>query len=240
MKFEDLIKKLQSLLNKEGEKLMVDGVAGSLTRAALEKYDVDLVLTAKAPQQSAPLNVPHADNPAYIEGKKYVGKSEYDSKFNAFLSGFWKLVGVPSYKTIIGSTFAWCGLFIFAMNTEVGQKAISGAAGARNWATYGQKIDYKKNGIPKGAVVHINHASNCSSGSDNHVTFADGDCTAEEINRSGASFPGFGGNQGDRVTRSNYPVNDICEVRWPSEIALPGPITKSIGCTGSSSSESTR
>lgn len=179
-------------------------------------------------------------NPAYNEAKKYTGKKEQEPAFNIWLSKFWKVVGLPNYKTIIGTSFAWCGLFVAAMNTQVGQKIVSGAAGARNWASYGQEINWKQNGIPRGAVIHINHEANCTSRKSNHVTFADGDCTAEELAKQNATFPGFGGNQNDTVKRSVYPVAHICEVRWPTEVELPGKVLKSIDCNGTTKKESTR
>jgi hypothetical protein len=184
--------------------------------------------------------VKQEENPAYIEAKKHKGKSEYDSKFNKYLSAFWPKAGLSKYKTIIGSSFAWCGLFIIAMNSEVGLKYITGGAGAKNWAKYGQAIDWKKNGIPRGAVMHINGNGNCTAGSGNHVTFADADCTASDLMKSGAIVPGFGGNQSNTVKRSIYAVKNLCAVRWPAEIALPKPIEKSVDCNGSTTSDSTR
>ena len=180
------------------------------------------------------------ENPAYLEAKKHTGKSEYDSTFNKYLSAFWPKAGLSGYKTIIGSSFAWCGLFILAMNSEVGLKYISGAAGARNWAKYGQAIDWKKNGIPRGAVLHINGNTDCSSGSGNHVTFADADCTPADLLKSGAVVPGFGGNQSNTVKRSIYPVKNLCAVRWPAEIPLPQAITVSSDCNGSTTGDSTK
>jgi hypothetical protein len=70
--------------------------------------------------------------------------------------------------------------------------------------------------------------------------FADGACSAEDLLKPGAVVPGFGGNQGDAVNRSNFPANDICEVRWPSEVPLPGPVLESSGCAGKPDKTSTR
>lgn len=183
----------------------------------------------------------HEINPAYTEAKKYEGKKETDSKFGAWLSAFWAKVGLKNYKTIIGTTFAWCGLFVFAMNTQVGQKAVSDAAAAVSWMKYGQAIDWKANGIPKSAVVQINHNGKCGSSSGNHVTFADGDCSAADLAKPNATFPGFGGNQSDQVKRSNYSVKEICRVAWPSEMPLPGKIEKSVNCaSGGTNNETTR
>jgi len=236
----DLIKRLQSAMNSAGSKLSVDGQFGAKTLAESEKYDIEISVKIRQnqPAESPPLA---GQNPAYLEAKKYAGKKETDKTFGAWLSSFWGRVGLPGYKTIIGSAFAWCGLFIFAMNTQVGQKAITGAAGARNWAKYGVEIEWKKDGIPRGSVMHLNNGGNCSSGSGNHVTFADGDGTATELAKAGATVPGFGGNQGDSVKRSIYSAAKICAVRWPAEIPKPPPVKASRGCTGSASSgESTR
>jgi hypothetical protein len=179
-------------------------------------------------------------NPAHQEAKKYLGKTEFMKPFSDWLSRFWPKAGLPSYKTIVGTSFAWCGLFVLAMNSEVGLKYVGGAAAAISWQKYGQPIDWKKNGIPEGAVVQINH-NKCGSGSGNHVTFADGDCTAQDLLKSGATFPGLGGNQQSSVRRSDYPVTEICAVRWPSELPLPGPVTQSVNCmTNQNNKGSTR
>lgn len=231
-----LIRGLQQALNGAGENLVVDGDLGPKTEAAMAKYkiSVSFELEKRDPAAAPPIN------PAYVEAKKYAGKSEYDKSWSDWLSKFWGKVGLPGWKTIVGTSAAWCGLFVAAMNLETGQKIISGAAGARNWAKYGVEVDWKKNGIPRGAVIHINHASNCSSGSGNHVMFADGDCSAADMAKPGATVPGFGGNQADQVKRSNFPANDICEVRWPSEIPLPGPVSESSNCAGKPDKDSTR
>lgn len=190
---------------------------------------------------SKPTTTKGSKNPAYEEAKKHLGKSEYDLKFNKYLSSFWRIVGLPHYKTIIGASFAWCALFIAAMNSETGLEYMSryGAA-ARTWAKYGVAIDYKRDGIPQGAVVHINSRS-CSSGSGNHVTFSDSSCTAKTVNTLGATFVGLGGNQSNQVKRSTYSISKVCAVRWPKEITKPDPVKNNVNCNGGKDSgESTR
>jgi hypothetical protein len=179
-------------------------------------------------------------NPAYNEAKKHEGKGEKDRAFVAYLSGYWKKAGLPGYKTIIGSSFAWCGLFILMANTNVGMKVISGAAGAKNWARYGQEIDFRRDGAPRGAVTYINHKGNCKSGSSNHVAFLDGDCTAADFARKDGRINLFGGNQSNTAKVSSFPAYEICEVRWPSELPLPGPVKISDGCSGAPKGGSTR
>lgn len=241
MRLDAFLRLLQKRLNEKGENLSVDGDPGPKTQAALDKYDVEIVLTkAERPEAPPITGQSHAENPSYLEAKKYAGKNENDPKFNSFMSSFWAKVGLPKYKTIVGTSFAWCALFIVGMQSEVGQKYIASASAKAQGKT-GVEIDWKKNGIPKGAIIHINHGYDCKSSSNNHVTFADGDCTAEELAKSGASFPGYGGNQSNQVKRSMYSVKEICEVRWPLEVEKPGPIAKSLNCTGTSSGpESTR
>ena len=240
--------KLQDALRAKGYKIVGPKVFGPKTKAAVSAFQRSwgsvgsgrigpLTLeklglkVGKEEESSAPVSS-GKQNPAYVEAKKHLGKSEYDSAFNKYLSSFWKIVGLPHYKTIIGSSFAWCALFIAAMNSETGLEYMSkyGAA-ARTWANYGQAIDWKKDGIPQGAVIHINSRS-CSSGSGNHVTFSDSACTAATVNTPGATFVGMGGNQSNQVRRSNYSMSKVCAVRWPKEIALPSKVTKNINCNG--------
>lgn len=250
---------LQKSLNTHGANppLKIDGVFGPKTANALSEIQKKnglpgsgvigpktlalLGFELKEVEDSEPVVLPVGDlNPAYVEAKKHLGKKETDSAFNKFLSQFWGKVGLPGYKTIIGTSFAWCGLFIAAMNSEVGQSWIKNGAGARNWAKYGQEINWKVDGIPESAVVHINHTS-CSSGSGNHVTFAGGSCTSDYLKQSGAVMPGLGGNQGNTVKVSFYPAKSICAVRWPSELPKPLAVKQNVNCgSGKSSKESTR
>lgn len=228
MNLKDLIKKVQSAIG-----VTPDGDWGPVSTAKSDDYDITVTAKKKADEPIKPL--PPGGTPWLDEAKKHKGKTEFDSTFNKYLSGFWKLVGLPGYKTIIGTSFAWCGLFVAAMLYEVDMPFQKDGAGARNWAKYGQEIEWKSDGIPKGAIIHINGDGNCKSGSGNHVTFADGDCAPGE-----PSVPGFGGNQGNTAKRSMYSAKNVCAVRWPPGIALPGKVTKSVNCSGSSSGESTR
>jgi hypothetical protein len=231
----ELVKKAQSAIG-----LTPDGSWGPVSQSKSNGFDVDVIATEKqVAVEPEPAAGEHAENPAFKKAHEYDGQSESKPKFVAWLSGFWPKVGLSNYKTIIGASFAWCGLFVAAMNSETGLKIVSGAAGAKNWAKYGVAIEWKTNGIPRGAVMHLDHDGDCVGGS-NHVTFADGDCTVEDLAKL-KQVPGFGGNQGNTVKRSMYPTYEICEVRWPSEIPKPGKIEKSVDCAGKGSSgESTR
>lgn len=238
MTIRELVKKVQAALNKaNGDKpasyLQVDGEWGPKTAAQADMYEIEIVLK---PRILKPLPVDKA--PWLTEAKKHKGKAESDSVFNRYLSGFWKLVGLPNYKTIVGTSFAWCGLFVAAMLYNVGLPWQKDGAAARNWAKYGQAIEWSKDGIPRGAIVHINHNGLCSSGKGNHVAMADGDCTPQDL-RSGA-INLYGGNQGNQAKVSAFPVEHICAVRWPAESDKPGKVVESKGCKGKPGGESTR
>lgn len=212
-----------------------DGDWGPVTDAKAADYDIMSVVITEKKKQPVPTGTSEA--PWSDEAHKHAGKTEHDSVFSRFLSGFWKIVGLPGYKTIKGNSFAWCGLFLAAMLNVAGYNHIKNGAGAKNWDKFGQAISWKENGIPRGAFIRINHSGNCSSGSGNHITTSEGDCAPGDL-KPGATVRGFGGNQGDKATISSYPVNDICSVRWPdkkqdgSPVPLPAPIKVSNGCAG--------
>lgn len=243
MDLKSLVKLFQTELNAHGENLTVDGDLGPKTQAAIDKYDVQIGLNLKHPERIE--TRPQSTNPAYEEAKKFEGKKESDSKFNAWLSAYWPKVGLKNYKTIVGSSFAWCALFFFAMNSNTGQDVIA-SAGAKKIGQSGYEINWQKDGIPEGAGVWKN-SSSCSSSTGNHITWADGNCSADDLAKPKATWPGFGGNQGNEVKRSIYCAKGdcgsskdvICRVFWHAK-ELPPPVKQSKNCTGSSSGESTK
>lgn len=177
--------------------------------------------------------------PWYDFAKRFSGKNEADPEFNKEMSKKWSLFGM-NLGTISKNWAAWCGLAMAVALSGVGLKYAKNGSLARNWAKFGVEIDWKNNGIPRGAIVQLNH-SKCGSSSGNHVTQADGDCAPQDLLKKGATFNGYGGNQGNRWKVSTYPVWQICAVRWPSDFPMPGKILKSEKCTsGSSTGDSTR
>lgn len=177
----------------------------------------------------------------YNKALSFLGKKETDSAFNKYLSGFWKIVGLPGYKTIIGTSFAWCGLFAATMFSETGHKWISNGAGAKNWDKFGTKIEFVKKGIPHTAVVRLNHGFDCSSSKGNHVGFACGSYKPSDffVNgklKSGATITLLGGNQSNTVKFSKFDMREVCSVTWPSDAEAPAEITKTIPCDTSGGS----
>jgi hypothetical protein len=237
MTLRDLVKMAQRALNKAGANppFNESGEFGARTAAELEKWDIEIVLKKKAsPIKPLPID---GEAPWLDDAKKHSGKRETDSAFNRYLSAFWKIVGLPNYKTIVGTSFAWCGLLVAASLYNVGLPWQKDGAAARNLAKYGVAIDWKQDGIPRGAIVHINHNANCSSGSSNHVGMADGDCAPQDL--KGGAINIYGGNQSNAAKVSAFPVGNICAVRWPTE-PKPAKVLTSKGCKGTPGGDSTR
>jgi len=237
MTLNEVVKTLQRILNKHGAKLVVDGDYGPKTAAAVKaELGEDAAPAKPAPTPNEPSKAP----PWYTFAKKFNGKSETDPAFNKEMSAKWSLVGL-NLGTIAKNWAAWCGLAMAVSLAGVGISYQKDGAAARNWAKYGVGINWKEDGVPRGAILHINGAGNCNSAANNHVTQANGDCSPADLLKDKATIDGYGGNQGDTWKTSTYPVRNLCAVRWPADYPRPGKITKSVNCTaGGSSGESTR
>lgn len=209
----------------------------------------------KKEENNPPVILP-APIPDYlIEARKQIGSDEDDPSFNKKMTAKWSLFGL-SIPSIRGSSYAWCGLWVATILAAYGFQYQKNGALAGNWRSFGNSVNWMVDGIPPGAIVHINHNENCAIGSSsNHVTIANGACAAKDIvqmikdkdgvyrvhPKPGAMFDGLGGNQDNKVQVKAYPVEDICEVRFPKELQLPKKIETSDHCvTGKSSGGSTR
>lgn len=179
--------------------------------------------------------------PWYIFALQFKGKKENDAAFSKMMIPKWSLFGM-NLGTISENWAAWCGLAMAVSLSGVGIDYAKNGALARNWAKYGKEINWKRDGIPQGAIVQINHNS-CGSSSGNHVAQANGDCSAEDLIKTGATIDLYGGNQGNTWKVSTYSVKEICAVRWPDnkDYPVPGKVIKSAGCSSlSKGTESTR
>lgn len=222
---------------QKGQGLEVTGEIDEKTLKALG-------LILKVPEVKAEPIAIHV-NPAYLEAKKYAGQKETDKKLQDKLVPVGKKITGKWYTTLVGASFAWCAVFFFSMNSDVGQEVIA-SAGAKKIGQSGYEINWKRDGIPQGAGVWKN-SSSCSSSSGNHITWADGDCSAADLMKPKATWPGFGGNQGNAVKRSIYCAKGdckeskdvICRVFWHVK-ELPPSVKVSKNCSGSASEESTR
>lgn len=218
--------------------LVADGVVGPKTRAVIEG-----AVASPEPKPTSPAPTPDDDPTWMIKAEQYKGKTEFDSGFVAFMQPYWhKLYKLgTNFLGLAGSPRAWCGLFVGVMLYLSGMAVAPGGSLARMWGVYDVAIEYKVMGIPRGAVVHINNGGNCSSTKNNHVAFANGDCTAAELLKAGATIDLLGGNQDNRVKVSTYSAGKICAVRWPKGYRLPSlPIKTSKKCTsGAAGGDST-
>ena len=247
------VKVLQKALNKNGGTLLVDGHFGAKTKAAVSSFQKSKGMAGSGklgPKTLKLLNI-KLEKPKLVENKKapwfwklkkYDGEVESNKEFNQEMSSYWGKVGLPGFKSIVGSARAWCGVFIVAGLVQAGMTYQKTGARAKDWDKFGNKIEWRVNGFPQGAIIRINHKFNCNISSSNHVTMANGDCSAKDLLKSGASFSGYGGNQGNTAKVSQYPVKKICSVSWPKEVALPGIVNQSKNCSNgkTDSSESTR
>lgn len=141
------------------------------------------------------------------------GWTEFDHDVE--LSKGWPLVGLPQYKSVIGTVHAWCGMVLATDLHECGYKFPKGAAGARNWDKYGTPINWKVDGIPMGAIVRIEHVTGA------HVTTADRDHNPGEL-----ILDALGGNQSNSINVTRFSVSgrahghdEIVWVGWPIPIA---------------------
>lgn len=194
-------------------------------------------------QPSQPSNGKLKNPKWYSWALGFLGKTEFDSAFDKFLSQYWKIVGLKGYKTIAGSKYAWCGLFVSVALYLSGYKHAENGAGAKNHDKHGTRIEFVKKGIPHAAIVRLNHGFDCASSKGNHVGFACGaykpsDFFKDGKLKAGAKITLLGGNQGHTVKYSDYDMREVCSVTYPSE-ETPPEVTETIPCDKSGSKDST-
>lgn len=247
------VSQLQQRLNELGGALDVDGRFGPLTEAAVMGFQrkhglastgiVDdktwVALGLKGNDSSTSKTPP----PWYVYARKFLGKKESDPDFNKWMSSKWPLLGLD-LKTIAKSYAAWCGLAMAVALSGVGLDYQHNGALARKWSSFGTEINWRVDGIPQGAVVQINHNLVCRDGSSgNHVSQANGDCSAADLMKPGATITLYGGNQGNSWKESDFSVKEICAVRWPKDVAdypKPPPVVTSKNCSTKNTGDSTQ
>jgi hypothetical protein len=230
---KELVKKLQKAMNDAGHtpKFAETGNYASKTESALPLYDFEI--TAKRKPEPEPVKSSGAFWMKAFNG--LMGKKETDKSLQDLLVPYWKKLYGLGIKTLIGASAAFCGLGAGYIMYTNGLPVVKRGAAAKSWAGYGQAIDFKKNGLFEGAILHIDHDGDCK-GDSNHVTFEYGDCTAEDLAKPKAVITGRGFNQGNAVKDSLFPVKHICAARWPEKdndgkpIPLPGPVKVSRNC----------
>lgn len=215
----------------------------NIFKSSPKKEETKPTTPVKPSQPTQPSNGKLKNPKWYDLALKYLGKTEFDKEFDKFLSGFWKIVGLNGYKTIVGSKYAWCGLFVAVMLYLSGYQYAKNGAGAKNWSVFGTNIEFKTKGIPHGAIVRLNHGFDCSSSKGNHVGFACGSYKPSDffVNgklKAGATITLLGGNQGNTVKYSEYDMREVCSVTYPSE-ETPPEVTETIPCDKTGGKDST-
>lgn len=118
--------------------------------------------TADEPKPETPKPVANWYNAIWVgPAVADIGKTEFSH--DKYFAAYWKYVGLPQFKTVIGTDHAWCALFIEKCFRDV-QMIGSKSAMA---------VSYKTFGIPTvpaddywfGSLIHIKHP-----GGGNHVT----------------------------------------------------------------------
>ncbi|MFA6966087.1 TIGR02594 family protein [Bosea sp. (in: a-proteobacteria)] len=172
--------------------LVADGVPGPKTLAKLFPPAVGVVASStpiwhrEAQRLVGVKETPGAGNTAAILG--------WAKGLGGFVASYFKADSIP-----------WCGLFVgHVVATTLPQETLpANALGARNWATFGQKLT-------RPAVGAIMVFSRTGGG---HVGFYAGeDADAYHI---------LGGNQSDAVTIARIAKSRCIAMRWPASAAPP-------------------
>jgi uncharacterized protein (TIGR02594 family) len=105
----------------------------------------------------------------------------------------------------------WCGLFAAHCIVSAGLKAPPIAIRAKAWATWGSDIGARTARPPIGSVAVFWRNGG------GHVGFIVG------VYPNG-DLAIIGGNQGDAVNERRFPRERLVAIRWPSGVAVSGPV----------------
>lgn len=162
--YKDLIKFLQTEMNSQGERLTVDGDPGPKTQAALEKFDVGIVVNKIPVVDTLPPPSQLTDffgAPWIGVDLDLLGRTESDPELNRRYVPEWARVGLPGYKTLEGNRHAWCSIRCTKALRQVGVSVKGLTAGAASHSKWGRKSPFWF-----GATLDIQH-----SGGGRHVCF---------------------------------------------------------------------
>lgn len=193
MTYRDLVKKLQTAMNAQGETLTVDGDPGPKTQAALSKFDVTIGLS-KAPVVSPP--VADAKSPIAWARTQLGQKEISGSKDNPVIQEYHSHARLGSSQH---DEVPWCSSFLNAAADATGMEKTNDAS-AISWKKYvGEDTGDQ---VEEGDVILLTPTV---SGSTGHVTMAN-----KPFSRSkDKTFEGIGGNQSNSVCVATYPTSRI-------------------------------
>lgn len=264
MELKELIKRVQTELNAHGEKLVVDGDAGPLTKAALAKYDVEVDVTpAEKPVPAPPTTAPRGPqnwpsliragvelHPVFKVPAPYTHLHPID-----FLRAFAGEKEIPGAKDniLIAHFHEHAGNLGTHSDTNDYSDEVPHCASAQNWAQDGCGCEKSNNALASSYESYAKkHGSKAYARGetipegaiiciDGHVTRAN-----KPFKWTGSgSFEGFGSNQGNTIKTSIYSqsrIRTICDDK-PKAGTVLAPIgilgMKPVPATGSAG-ESTR
>jgi uncharacterized protein (TIGR02594 family) len=213
VEYKEFVKRLQREMNRLGEKLKVDGDPGLQTKAALARFDVSIIASAKPMPRPDPIDgeYTHLHPIDWVRGE--LGQREVAGvKDNPRIRWY------HTHSGNIGGTehpdeVPWCSSLLNAAADECGMEKTDNAL-AGSWDHYGSDIGAY---IPEGAIVTIKYENG-----KRHVCLAN-----KKFNRyNDLTFEGLGGNQSDMVKVAIFNCSRIVAVRrW---VSRPGTITAPI------------
>jgi uncharacterized protein (TIGR02594 family) len=171
--------------------LVADGIAGPLTKKALQKVDV-------TEQRAEP------DEPGWLVlASAQLGLREGAGKANnPAVVQFFADSGFSGIKT---DSTAWCAAFVGAMLKRAGHKS-SGSLAARSYEAWGI-------GLKEPVLGCIATKKRGNSSWQGHVFFV--------VGANKDTVYGLGGNQSDAVTVAAFKRSEVTAFRWPSDVPLP-------------------
>lgn len=173
--------------------LTADGIVGPITQSEIAKALIEVAQKSKGqPVKTVPVS--SGSTPWRQWFLDRLGWTEFDH--DKELSEGWKYTNVPSYKTVIGSIYAWCAMSLDTALAVNGYKYSHDAA-AISFIGVGTSVDWKSIGIPLAAFVVIEHATG-----GHHVT------TANRTHKAGEMvLEALGGNQNNEICVETFDVS---------------------------------
>lgn len=197
---EICVKILQTRLNQRGENLSVDGDAGSITMAALDRRFPDRSDLAPTPAVVLPVNgAPDRSRKHYDLLKTYLGvKETAGSATNPKLQPAFALL--PSWLSKDDSKTAWCGVIRGYIGFQLGTGMPPEHYRAAAWEGWGTAVDLKKPTTwQKGDTIIMKRTGGF------HV------CLLDRV--EGSKVYCLGGNQSNAVTIAPFAISGITAVR---------------------------
>jgi uncharacterized protein (TIGR02594 family) len=198
---QDLVRKLQSTLNAQGEALSLDGVFGPATYAASEKFEIEIVAIRRAtkPAPSVVSFVRPIDWARTQLGQKEIAGTKDNPAIVEYHKHSANLKGEQHDEV------PWCSSFVNAAADACGMEKTNHAL-ASSWDKY--NVD-SGDIVEEGDIITIRHASG-----GRHVTLANR-TFHRKLSRT---FEGLGGNQSNQVCVSVYPTSEIVACRkWKTK-----------------------